>query len=175
MGSTGTRDRHSAVVPATARDGGSSDLETRVMTSPSHLYFNIRSLVMVVNRGFPLRAWPMSNLSYAQDVSLTCLTITSSTASIVGSGLVLRFVRPRDGTYERLMFSMGVCDVLMSLGQVLQPFLTPKGAWAWSLGDRTTCNVAGMLQQLTLMNLFYYAFISYFFLLSIRYSVKKEP
>lgn len=127
------------------------------------------------------------NLSRTQDISLSVLSIFSSTLSITGSLLILRYIHGgsnsdlRGGpvvshysTYDRLLSCMSCADLLFSLVHASQVFMTPRGTWAWSQGSEVTCNLAGLFQQMTLTNLMYYGCLSYYFLLTIKFNLSRD-
>lgn len=116
-------------------------------------------------------------ISIAQDKALTSLTIFSSSLSVIGSSLILMAVtrRKNRGPYERLMFGMSVCDIFSTLNFATQTFLTPRGTWALSLGNDTSCVVGGIFFQAGMFtSMIYYNMLAIFFLLTIRYSVSQE-
>jgi len=104
-------------------------------------------------------------LTIAQDKALTSLTIVSASLSVIGSSLILTSVTRRKdrGAYERLMFGMSVCDIFSSLNFASQTFLTPRGTWALSLGNHTSCLVGGILFQAGMFtSMIYFNMLAFF-------------
>ena len=81
------------------------------------------------------------------------------------------------GPYERIIYAMSCYDMLFTAVFVWSPFLTPTGYWWPSpnhFGNENTCRFIGTMFQFSLANIYYYGWLGVYFLLTIRFDVRKE-
>lgn len=77
-------------------------------------------------------------------------------------------------TFERIMVILSIFDMISSITSAAQPFLTPKGAYALSIGNEVTCRFMGTAQQVSSSSIMYYGILSYYYLLVVRFRVPKD-
>ena len=136
----------------------------------------------------------MTQMTDMQGLSLALLSILASSLSIMGSSAIIHSIlyQYRHGgcpsssgrnshihrgiqTYERLLLSMSFCDVFCSAVFVLQAFMTPKGSFGpLSIGNNNTCRAIGTMNQVGFAAFIYYAMLSYYYVLTIRFSIKND-
>mmetsp|Transcript_19752 Transcript_19752/g.47721 ORF Transcript_19752/g.47721 Transcript_19752/m.47721 type:complete len:630 (+) Transcript_19752:241-2130(+) len=83
----------------------------------------------------------------------------------------------KPGPYERIIYAMSCYDMLFTAVIVWSPFLTPTGYWWPSpnhFGNENTCRFIGTMFQFSIANVFYYGLLGFYFLLTIRFHVRKE-
>jgi len=124
-----------------------------------------------------------SDLTYDQDILLILLQVFSATLSLVGSCTIFYKISRNiyrhkwTGPYDRIMLGLSSCDILASLVYALNPFLLPSATSQipWSFGSQASCQFMGMLAQLSLgWQIWYNCLLSYFYLLTIRFQVKRS-
>jgi len=101
--------------------------------------------------------------------------------SIVGSILTLLTIhRTRAGgksltTYHRLMASISIFDLILSLGLMLGPVPVPvETGFPYSRGSTVTCSFQGFLLQLGSASFFFNAMLMVYYVLVIRFNVRTD-
>eukprot|EP00797_Seminavis_robusta_P016119 Sro2401_g326290.1 n/a (454) ;mRNA; f:9808-11308 len=125
-----------------------------------------------------LLAEDVSSLSEAQDKALSIVPLCSGIMSAWGSGSIIYMVCKAEkwNSYKRIMLGLSVFDCISSLAIGLQPFFLPADSSqrVWAVGTDATCTLGGFFQQLSLANIWYNGFLSFFFLFTIRYQMSEE-
>jgi hypothetical protein len=121
----------------------------------------------------------IDHLSDTQVKVLSLLFIFSATLSILGSStIVLKVVRNRSKStpYDRIMLGLSGCDVVASLSWILTPFLLPEetSPRVWARGTDTTCTILGTLTQFGYAAIFYNLVLSVYYLLTVRFGIKRQ-
>jgi len=117
-------------------------------------------------------------LTDTQLIVLSFLYVFSSILSIVGSSTILYKVLgdfKNSTSYDRVMVGLSTFDVIASLGWALTPFLLPKetSMRPWAIGNNATCTLLGFITQLGFSAVLYNMFLSFYYLLTVRYGVKR--
>ena len=120
-----------------------------------------------------------TNLTDGQEIAMSVLYVLSSSLSIIGSSAIVYKVisdRCHATSYDRLMLGLSVCDIVASVGFALTPFLLPgeTSPRVWAMGSDSSCTFVGFLTQLGFSAVLYNGFLSYYFLLTIRYGTKRQ-
>lgn len=119
-------------------------------------------------------------LTDTQEIFLSLLTIFSSILSIIGSSLIIfRILKweERLGSYHRIIFGLSCADLIGSIMHIMEPFLVPADspeARVWAKGTKATCSFLGFLSQLSISVIAYNSFLSCYYLVTIRFGVKKD-
>eukprot|EP00934_Nitzschia_sp_Nitz4_P001262 Nitzschia sp. Nitz4//scaffold22_size323478//10633//11970//NITZ4_000490-RA/size323478-processed-gene-0.434-mRNA-1//-1//CDS//3329542884//1262//frame0 len=120
----------------------------------------------------------VSSLSAAQEKILILLTLFSCSLSIFGSSTIVYKVLHRKNVtpYDRLMLGLSTCDIICSASLGLSPFLVPAATSPryWALGNDATCSMMGWFFQFSFSAIWYNGMLSYYYLLTIRFGVKRE-
>lgn len=127
----------------------------------------------------------MSDLTYdhtltdGQEKAMSILYVISSTLSILGSSAIIYKVisdRVNATAYDRLLVGLSACDLLASIGYGLSPFLLPKqtSIRVWAIGSNSSCNFLGFMTQFGFSSVLYNGFLSFYYLLTVRYGVKRH-
>lgn len=120
----------------------------------------------------------ISPLSRTQDIILSAAPILPSLLSIWGSANIIYMVLRSDkkSVYRRILFGISCSDLLSSLIIPFQTALLPQESSqrAWAIGTDSSCSALGFLQQLASMNVWYYSMLSFYFLLTVKYSVREQ-
>ena len=84
--------------------------------------------------------------------------------------------RAKVGPYDRLLLGLSMCDIISSLTYALTPFLLPRDTSdrAWASGTEATCTALGFLTQFSYSALVYNGLLSLYYLLTVRYAVKRR-
>jgi hypothetical protein len=84
--------------------------------------------------------------------------------------------RGKATSYDRLMLGLSICDIIASLGWALTPFLLPRETSTnpWAVGNEATCTFLGFVTQLGFSAVLYNMFLSFYYLLTVRYGVKRD-
>lgn len=119
------------------------------------------------------------SLTDAQEITLSLLYIFSSLLSILGSSTIAYKVisdRAHAVSYDRLMLGLSISDILASTGWLLTPFLLPKdtSSRVWAIGNDASCTFLGFLTQLGFAAVIYNMFLSFYYLLTVRFGVKRQ-
>jgi hypothetical protein len=118
-----------------------------------------------------------STLSDSEEKVLSVLCCFSALLSIAGSSsIVYKIIRNRrySKPYHRTMLALSSSDVLASITCALFSFLMPKGQRIWSFGNQATCCILGFLTQLTFMAAGCNCILSFYYVLTIRFGVKRQ-
>lgn len=118
-----------------------------------------------------------TTLSDRQNKILALLPILPSILSVAGSTAILWLVsreRKRKGRlmpYHRILFAMSLCDIVVSVTNLGQPFLVPADGSPrpWAIGNDATCTAVGALLQFGLASFWYNGMLSTNYLLTIRF------
>ena len=75
--------------------------------------------------------------------------------------------------YTRLILGMSVLDIISSLTLMVTPFLLPSDTSqrVWAFGNDRTCTMLGFFQQLSISGFLYNAFLSFYFVLTVRFGI----
>ena len=120
-----------------------------------------------------------SSLSQGQEITLTLFTLLACTLSTIGSSTIIYKVvcnRRQAKSYDRLLLGLSIFDVLASIGYGLNPFLVPRESSTRFLayGNDATCGWLGFMTQLAFAPSVYNTCLSYYFLLTIRFGMKRK-
>lgn len=118
-------------------------------------------------------------LTDRQERALSVLYLLSSLLSIAGSSTIIFKVvsnRRKVSSYDRLMLGISASDLVGSFGYALYPFIGPRetSPRIWAIGSDATCNFAGFLTQLGFAAVIYNGFLSFYYLLTIRYMMPRQ-
>ena len=105
---------------------------------------------------------PMPLAMYAP---LVVLQMLSSCLAMVGAFVILRIATPKLGsTYQRFLFMLSTAVVLNGLFLFLHPWLVPKEATPWGVGNDATCSMVGFfwIFGALLVSLYHNALALYF-------------
>lgn len=116
---------------------------------------------------------PQSVLTDTQDKVLSLVPLFTGALSIWGSSNIISMVLTSEKrtSYRRILLGMSCYDVISSLLLMLQPFLMPSGTAVWAIGNEASCNALGFFFQFVTSDIWYNAVLSFYFLLTVRYSV----
>ncbi len=127
--------------------------------------------------------YDLSDLSDKQEMVLSILLVCSAFLSVVGScTIVFKIFRSlcRNQTttpYDRIILGLSCCDIVASFTYALGPFLLPSetSQRVWAIGDDSSCQKLGFLLQLaSLWSIWYNAILSFYYLLTVRFQVKRQ-
>lgn len=125
-----------------------------------------------------LEASEISSLSDRQDKILSILPFFPAVLSILGSATIIYLVtsEKKKSPYRRLLLGMSLCDIFFSITLPLQAFLLPKetSQRVWAIGSSGSCTALGFAQQFAFSAMIYNGFLSYYFLLTVRYGWKHQ-
>ncbi|KAL3940254.1 MAG: hypothetical protein SGBAC_005170 [Bacillariaceae sp.] len=114
--------------------------------------------------------------SDAQEQLLAFLPIPSAILSVFGSSVIIYMIfkskQQRNLTpYLRLLFAMSVYDIVSSLNWSVAAFLRPQDTSLrlLSIGNNTTCNIVGFVNQISHATMIYQGMLGLYFLLTARY------
>jgi hypothetical protein len=118
-------------------------------------------------------------LTDQQEVVLSVLSIISGVLSILGSSTIVYKVArnfQKSAPYDRLLLGLSSCDILSSLTFAISPFMldSETSQRVWGLGNEATNNMLGFLTQFSFSAIFYNGMLSYYYLLTVRYGVKRK-
>lgn len=118
-------------------------------------------------------------LKDGQEVALSLCFISSATLSIIGSSTIVWKVvanRKRATAYDRLMLGLSLSDIVASISHWLTPLFLPTetSSRPFAIGNDGTCTFLGFLTQLGFAPVLYNGFLSFYYLLTIRFGVKKH-
>jgi hypothetical protein len=102
---------------------------------------------------------------------------TSTLLSMIGSGCVMYMARRRlDQLMQRLVFGMSLSDFFSSLILFIFPFFLPPETGYWlGRGNEASCSALGFFWMWFMASAcFYNAFLSIYFLATVRYNWKEE-
>eukprot|EP00980_Cylindrotheca_fusiformis_P020760 scaffold7755_cov104-Cylindrotheca_fusiformis.AAC.5 len=121
----------------------------------------------------------ISSLTDDQEIILSVLMISSAVLSAVGSLTIVYKVISKNRQrkpYDRIMLGLSICDIVASLAYIMTPFLLPKqtSQRVWASGSKVSCSILGWLTQFSLAGVVYNALLSFYFLLTLKYSVTAD-
>ena len=125
----------------------------------------------------------LSDLSDEQEIILSVLQVCSAILSLIGSCTIvfkiLRSLSRNQSTtpYDRIILGLSICDIVSSCTYAMGPFLLPRetSQRVWVFGNASTCQKLGFLTQLScLWALWYNALLSFYYLLTVRFQVKRQ-
>jgi len=110
---------------------------------------------------------------------LILMSVISASLSIAGSSVIVYKViknRQKASPYDRLLLGLSTCDIISSINAAVGPFLSPAetSPRIWAVGTDTTCTFSGFLFQFSISAMIYNAILSYYYLLTVRFNVKKD-
>lgn len=118
-------------------------------------------------------------LSEDRQQVVNILLVISAVLSILGSSTIiykiLRNIK-KATPYDRIMLGLSGCDIVGSFAYVLSPLLPPKSTSEriWSIGNNATCSFLGFITQFAFAAVMYNAMLSFYYLLIVRYNVKRQ-
>jgi hypothetical protein len=129
--------------------------------------------------GDDLETSEISTLTDRQEVALSVLAVFSGTLSILGSSLIVyRVYQNRQNTspYDRILLGLSCSDIIHSATYALSPFLLPQNTSqrVWASGTDKTCSFLGFLTQLAFAAIWYNGMLSFYYLLTVRFGVKRQ-
>lgn len=118
-------------------------------------------------------------LTDGQEVALSLLYLFSSILSLIGSCTIVYKVlsnRRKATSYDRLMFGLSASDIVSSIAYGLYPFFSPAATSrrVWSIGSDATCSLLGFLTQFGFAAAIYNGFLSFYYVLTIRYGMDRK-
>lgn len=118
-------------------------------------------------------------LTDGQEVLLSVLGVISATLSVLGSGtIIFKIVHNlyRASPYDRLLLALSTCDIIASITFALSPVLLSKetSQRAWASGNDATTNMLGFFTQFSFSAILYNGMLSYYYLLTVRFGVKRK-
>jgi hypothetical protein len=118
-------------------------------------------------------------LTDQQEVVLSVLSIISGVLSILGSStIVFKVVNSfnKSAPYDRLLLGLSCCDILASVTYAINPFLlnSETSQRVWAFGNDTTTTMLGFLAQFSFAAIWYNGMLSYYYLLTVKYGVKRK-
>ncbi len=121
----------------------------------------------------------MASQFTSKDKVLAILPKISSVFSLCGSVAILSecfyFERNRlKRVYNRLLCTMALFDILESIWNFISSWAIPEGRAAFAVGNELSCTVQGFFLQLGLTSPILNAFLSWYYLLVIRYNWSEE-
>ncbi|GFH50312.1 hypothetical protein CTEN210_06788 [Chaetoceros tenuissimus] len=108
---------------------------------------------------------------------IRCVT---SSISLIGSlsmtYMIWNSPRGNKSPYSRIIFGMGIADIMQSLGILISPFVSPARDALWGLEPSTqACEAVGLFLGTGFIALpLYTLFLIYYFLQRVKYKVKPE-
>lgn len=126
--------------------------------------------------------YDFKSLSESQLRLLAILPIPFALFSILGSSTIiymaLRSRKKKPWTpYNRLLIGMSTFDVITSINLAIAAFLNPRdsdSSKSFAFGNAATCSAVGFINQIFYSGTFYNAMLSYYFLLTARFSQKNK-
>jgi hypothetical protein len=123
-----------------------------------------------------------SDLSDGQEIALSLLQIFSGTLSLIGSSILVFKILTKSShnqkttPYDRIMLGLSSCDIIASCTYAVGPFMLPSetSQMVWASGNESTCSQLGLLQQLSFSAIWYNCLLSFYYLLTVRFQVKRE-
>lgn len=111
----------------------------------------------------PLRA--------GQILGLILCSLVSGSLSLIGSTCIIVGLRKKyDNTYARLMIGLSAADIVTTLALMNMSWALPSDAQSpFAVGTTVTCNAAGFFFIFLLASAAYSAFVSLYFLLTVKH------
>jgi len=125
----------------------------------------------------------ISGLTDKQDKALAVLQVCSASLSLVGSCMIVFKIisslcgNRKTSPYDRIIFGLSICDIFGSCTYIMAPFLLPSetSVRIWASGSDRTCQQLGLMTQLfCIWALWYNAILSFYYLLTVRFQVKRR-
>ena len=120
----------------------------------------------------------ITDLSKAQDMVLSVLSLISGFVSVLSSSLIVYLVvrDKKKNSYKRLLLGLSLSDVFSSATLAVQVFLLPKATSnrVWASGTNETCHVLGFFTQMAFVTVWYNTILSFYYLITIRLGVKPK-
>jgi len=124
--------------------------------------------------------YPVTLLTEDRQRVVYILLFVSAALSILGSSTIVYKICSnisKATPYDRIMLGLSACDIVGSLAYgILNPFLAPADTSEriWSIGNDASCTFLGFLNQFALSAILYNAMLSFYFLLTVKYKVKRK-
>jgi len=124
--------------------------------------------------------YPVTLLTEDRQRIVYILLFISAALSILGSSTIVYKICiniSKATPYDRIMLGLSACDIVGSLSYgILNPFLAPADTSEriWSIGNDASCTFLGFLNQFALAAVLYNAMLSFYYLLTIKYKVKRK-
>ena len=119
-----------------------------------------------------------SSLTDAQEMILALTPIIPGILSIMGSCTLIRLVIRKgfDSPFRRILFLISAYDILNSVVVNLQNFLTPEetSRRIWAIGNDQSCTAMGFFFQFSYPSSQYFAVLSFYYILTIRFGMKDQ-
>lgn len=126
----------------------------------------------------------LSTLTIRQEKAISLVGVAPGFLSILGSLAILYKVLhnwARAGPYDRLLLGLSVCDIAATIAYVWSPFWIPSdpedsdSVRIYAIGTPGTCNwLLGWTTQFAFSAICYNGALSFYYLLTVRYSVKRQ-
>ena len=118
-------------------------------------------------------------LTDSQEKVLSLLFVFSGTLSVLGSSIIVFKILKnlkKATPYDRLMLGLSGFDIVASLTYILTPFILPQetSMRVWARGTDGTCTFLGFLSQLSFAAVFYNCMLSFYYLLTVRFGIKRQ-
>jgi hypothetical protein len=147
----------------------------------AHNMSNAKAFVSQTNDSFitTTNTTSITALTDGQEVVLSMLMVVSGVLSILGSATIIyKVIKNRDKAkpYDRLMFGLSTCDIIGGVAYALTPFLLPRttSPRVWAFGTAASCSFLGFLTQFSFSGLWYNCMLSFYYLLTVRFGVKRS-
>ena len=158
---------------------------------------NINAAAKGGRRSSPTSQGSMSSSNKSNNTPLPKRRRTSF-SSVMTSPLMATKLSTPSTPYDRIMLGLSVFDVIASLTFALTPFMAPEyhnnndvgqqlnsssssgggykalSSRVWSVGNDSTCTILGFLQQLSFAAVWYNCMLSYYYLATIRFGMKRH-
>lgn len=110
---------------------------------------------------------------------LSWLPIGPSILSLIGSYLIIYNIRnnSKASPYRRIMLALSVCNIVSTIGWILEPFLVPFNVdhpWAYAVGNEASCILLGAITQFGITQHLFLGFLSVYFLLTVKFAIKQR-
>jgi hypothetical protein len=120
----------------------------------------------------------ISTLTDGQEITLYLLGVFAGALSVVGSSSIVYKVisdRAKAAPHDRLMLGLSSCDIVASISYAMSPFLLPQDTSqrVWARGTDGTCTFLGFLTQFSFSAIVYNMMLSFYYLLTVRFGVKR--
>lgn len=117
-------------------------------------------------------------LTSHQQKVISLLPIVPAVLSVIASATIIKltinsgFKTP----YRRILFGLSLADIITSISFALQSFLVPAetSSRVWAIGNHTSCRLIGATTQMGFSSLLYSVFLSFYFMMTIRFGVKEQ-
>ena len=148
------------------------------------MYDGINSDDAIANRGKwyddnVLTIDHVTSLSRGQQIALCFLPALPGIISILSSYTIIQLIKKskfNGGTYDRILFMFSLCDIVATCNYIVGPFLLREETSFryWALGNDTTCTISGAVFHFGFSSICYYAVMSVYFLLTIRFGMTQR-